>query len=225
MNHDLIYRLSHDLQAPLRGISLSSGWIFEGLGDDLDSEMEGAKNALQHSVSRLERLLGGLLDLSRADRGASVDDTDGPFEPAAAFERAAGDRSDVELSVTGDAPLAGSREGFERVAQELLANAALHGESDVARVTVDVQVDGESARVVVADDGPGVDERMRDVAFELFVSRFGASSPEHVGVGLTIARATAVANGGSLDLRSDEGRGARFDLRWPVSTRRASAHE
>ncbi len=220
MNHDLIYRLSHDLQAPLRGISLSAGWILEGLGEHVDEDMESAAAALGHSVSRMSRLLSGLLDVSRADRGENVDPGGGPFTVLEVVESAALDFPDVEVVVSGDEELSGGRAGFDRTVRELLSNAALHGEASPTRVTVTVERACVQAVITLSDEGRGVDPRMGPDLFELFASRFGASSSEHVGVGLAVARATAEANGGELQLVQGEHSGACFRLTWPVSVRR-----
>lgn len=220
MSHstDLIYRLSHDLQAPMRGITVSSGWIVEGLGNDLDEEMSGAVDALNHSVGRMQKLLDGLLDLSRAGRGKNVEPSNSGFSARAAIESSASGSSEaLDLAIEGDVELGASSEGFERVVRELIDNAILHTEESPAVARVSIERDGPNARVVVTDEGPGVDVYMGDAVFDLFSSRFGAGSSDHVGVGLTIARAIAEANGGTVSLAKHDGPGARFVVAWPVS--------
>ena len=68
-----------------------------------------------------------------------------------------------------------------------------------------------SARLVVADDGPGIEHRSRERVFERFYTGDEVSGS---GLGLAIARELAMRMHGSLDLRSRRGR-TEFELRLP----------
>jgi two-component system sensor histidine kinase FlrB len=68
------------------------------------------------------------------------------------------------------------------------------------------------ARVVVEDDGPGVDPALRERLFDPFATgRAGGT-----GLGLAISRQLAQRHGGSLRLVPSSGEGACFELRLPV---------
>jgi len=71
-NRDLdqfAYVTSHDLQAPLRGISSLASWIEEDLGAALSEPTREKLQLLRGRVKRLEGLIQGILDYSRAGRG------------------------------------------------------------------------------------------------------------------------------------------------------------
>ena len=77
--------------------------------------------------------------------------------------------------------------------------------------------DAESAAngavsVLVGDTGPGIRPEERERIFRPFWSRDGGGT----GLGLAIARELAVALGGRIDLRSEPGLGARFELILPT---------
>ncbi|MGQ0654537.1 MAG: sensor histidine kinase, partial [Betaproteobacteria bacterium] len=111
----------------------------------------------------------------------------------------------LEVSAQPDLPaLYIDRLQVEVVLRNLIANASealqAAGQAD-ARIQVQAQRDGrEHVRVVVADNGPGLDAQVRQKLFEPFVS--GKSTG--LGLGLAISRAIAEAHGGSLDARAGE---------------------
>lgn len=82
---------------------------------------------------------------------------------------------------------------------------------------------GESARIEVHDQGPGVREADRENIFDWFYQ--GAAPPgaqlAGSGFGLAIAREFAVAHHGSLELLPDHGDGASFRLTLPLDTKDA----
>ena len=68
-----------------------------------------------------------------------------------------------------------------------------------------------SVSVAVADTGPGITDEERDRIFRPFWSRDGGGT----GLGLAIANELALALGGRIELRTEPGRGSRFELLLP----------
>ena len=60
------YVVSHDLKAPLRAIGNLTGWIEEDMGDKLDNEVRGHFNTIKGRVVRMEGLIDGILDYTKA---------------------------------------------------------------------------------------------------------------------------------------------------------------
>jgi signal transduction histidine kinase len=81
-------------------------------------------------------------------------------------------------------------------AVESLGSGARHGRIRVAAE----RHDGNSVRIVVADDGPGIPEGVGERLFQPFVS----GKPTGMGLGLAVSRAMAEAHGGSLSAASLE---------------------
>jgi len=92
----------------------------------------------------------------------------------------------------------------ELVLRNLLANAvdsltmAARGKGSI-RIDIS-RHDGESIRLVVADNGPGVPVHERETVFRPFVS----GKPTGMGLGLTVSQAIAKAHGGSLQVADSE---------------------
>jgi len=80
------------------------------------------------------------------------------------------------------------------------------------QVHVDASGDRGAVRLVVADEGPGLDPELRERVFDGIPS----SRPGGSGIGLRHSRALAMAQGGSVRAVESE-KGAVFELSWPVT--------
>lgn len=103
----------------------------------------------------------------------------------------------------------GDRIRLEQILINLLQNAldAVQGAKD-ARVTVEGVRDGDTVRLSVTDNGPGVDAEIADTLFSPFTS----AKPGGLGLGLAIARDIAREFGGDLSHTPGAGGGAAFHL-------------
>lgn len=106
---------------------------------------------------------------------------------------------------------------FRRVLQvllNLLGNAIRYA-PDGSQVWLRVESDGARARITVADQGEGLSDEEQLRVFSKF-ERLGRSGDGGSGLGLYISRRLAEAMGGSLNVESAKGQGARFTLELPA---------
>ena len=127
-----------------------------------------------------------------------------------------------ERGIVIDAPKLGESLGaiaeFRRVLQVLLnlvGNAIRYSPAD-SQIWIRLEDEGEAARVIVADQGPGLDPAQQARVFEKF-ERLGRSGDGGSGLGLYISRRLARAMGGELNVESAPGQGARFVLTVPAA--------
>jgi two-component system heavy metal sensor histidine kinase CusS len=191
-----------------------------------ESELRDALGTVRDEAGRIAQLLEALLALARADAGTllsskSVLPLHGIVESsiARARERASHDGSAaIRIECAGTAgDVEGNATLLCRALENLLDNAFRHART---QVTVTVASDGTTARVRVADDGPGISPQLVATLFERFARGDGARSGNGFGLGLSIARAIAQAHRGAVELLPSRG-GALFELSLPETAARS----
>ena len=201
--------VSHDLRTPLTTIKALANAIAQS-GDERAATIE-------EEADRLNGLVENLLDLSRIQAGEHR------REPAAneaedlvgaALQRVSGRTAGrdviVTVSTNGDVPIVGRFDFSDtlRVLVNLLENA--HKFSPLSS-PIDLHVcrDGSWVAFAVADRGRGIPVTERDRIFQPFY-RPGDSPPDTggAGLGLSIARSLAVAQGGSVTYEPRDGGGS-----------------
>jgi signal transduction histidine kinase len=205
---DFIANASHELRTPL----FSLGGFLELLAsEDLDAETRAEfLNETREQVSRLQKLATDLLDLSRLDAGRLAVARES-FDLAAVGEllttefgpRAAATEHRLELDLRGRALAFADEERVLQVGRVLVDNALVHTPPGTA-VSVVVDTDNESARLSVADDGPGIPRDSQSHVFERFF-RLEGTVAAGSGLGLAIAREVAGLMEGRIELESRAG--------------------
>jgi signal transduction histidine kinase len=213
---------SHELRTPLTSVLAN----LELLVDGLDGDHEEAASSALRSTQRMRRLVTDLLLLARADvrsGGAGLEDAvHAPtslaqivVDVAAEIEPVSGDHI-IELDVR-PAIVDGARDQLHRMTLNLVDNALRHTPPGT-RVTVSVAPvagpDGDFVRLVVEDDGPGIDHQLQERIFQRFVRGEGDRGGS-VGLGLSIVRAVVDAHKGSVRVEDAPHGGARFVVDLP----------
>lgn len=214
------YVASHDLKAPLRGIASVTEWLEEDLGDVLTEAARSHFDLMRNRVSRMEGLINGILDYSRAGKVKTKTeavvlssllneviellsaDTPAPIDVAC---------EDIELRT--------ERVPLQQVLMNLLGNALKHAKHPGLQVRVRAEPRGDFVQVSVADNGPGIAPRFHDRIWGIFQTLEPRDSVEGTGIGLSVVKKLVEAKGGSVRLISDEGAGATFVFTWPLTER------
>jgi two-component system OmpR family sensor kinase len=156
-------------------------------------------------------LVEDLLLLARLDDGRSLEslpvDLSQLLTDAVSDAYAAGPDHDWALELPEQpVRVAGDGARLHQVVANLLANARVHTPAETTVVT-SVVVNGSFAELRVADNGPGIDERVRDTVFERFARADSSRSrvAGSTGLGLAIVAAIVEAHGGAVSVESEPG--------------------
>jgi len=212
----VIASLSHDLRTPLTTI--------KALAHDIAADGDDRALTIEEESDRLHTLVADVLDLSRLSSGAAqltIEPNEAEDLLGAALQRVSGASNGREIRVELDDhhPLLFGRFDFAqtlRVVVNILDNALKYSPQSEA---VDLSVKREGPWLVfsVSDRGRGVPPNQRDRIFEPFYRPPGVPADVHgAGLGLSIARVLAEAQGGSLGYAEREGGGSVFMLRVPA---------
>jgi two-component system OmpR family sensor kinase len=123
----------------------------------------------------------------------------------------------IELDVDGPVQVIGDGARLRQVFDNLLTNIRTHTPPGTP-ASVRVRRNGETAVLVVDDEGPGMSDEEAARAFERFyrVDPSRARTSGGVGLGLSIVNAIVAAHDGTVTLESKPGEGATFTITLPV---------
>jgi signal transduction histidine kinase len=204
-NREFAANASHQLRTPLTALRLS----LEEIRDGTDPRGE-----VEHAIEQADRLrdvVTSLLALGASrERGSEIVDVG-----ALARELAAADPS---LETIGEGAALGEESRIRQVVGNVVDNARRHT-TTIVRVTVEPR--GDRIVVAVDDDGPGVAAEDRSRVFDRFARGTrprGAGS----GLGLSVARELAGADGGTVEVTDGPLGGARFEIVYPAAPQPAA---
>jgi two-component system OmpR family sensor kinase len=210
----LVSDAGHELRTP---ITIVRGHL-ELLGDD-PAEREETIALVTDELDRMARFVDDLLTLAKAEQADFVRpeplDLDVLTEELFAKAQALAER-DWRLAATATGRLSADRQRLTQAVMQLAQNAVQHT-APGDRIALGSQLRNGTARVWVADSGPGVPADEQERIFDRF-HRAGDTQrrSDGAGLGLSIVRAIAEAHGGRVELDSREGHGATFTLIVPT---------
>ncbi|WP_395817682.1 PAS domain-containing protein [Archangium minus] len=210
------YVASHDLKAPLRGIANLSQWIEEDLKDVMTDETREQMKLLRGRVQRMEALINGILDYSRAGRMRSRPErVDVGRLLSECVELLAPPAEAVVQVEPGMPTLRTERVPLQQVFLNLLGNAFKHARSSDMRVHVGVRQVDAFWEFSVADNGPGIAPEYHERIWGIFQTLRARDELESTGIGLSVVKKSVEARGGRAWLESAPGQGATFRFTWP----------
>lgn len=240
---ETVSTLSHELRTPLASMKSSLSLVLGGDAGPLNGDQRRFLDMTVRNVTRLDRLVGDLLDLSRDDAGRLRVDcrpTDlGPAlrEALSLYEMAPADAGPrLDLSGIPEHFLACvDPDKIAQIVGNLVGNARKYVpaggrvrvwldphptplEPVAAALAAACDLDARTFTLVVEDNGPGIDPGIVDRVFEPF-ERGRAEVIGRIGgagLGLHIVRRLAEAHGGKVSLATAPGAGTTIWVRLPV---------
>lgn len=207
------YVVSHDLKAPVRGISNVVQWIEEDLAGEISPVMRKYLDFIPGRIARVQSLIDGLLEYARAGRDIVADEevnVEGMVRELAEL---------IGISeasfVTDNLPvLHTERLPLQQIFSNLLSNAIKYA-GPRAKIRVACKEHEKDYEFSVTDNGPGISSEYHEKVFGLFQTLRERSDTESTGIGLAIVKKIIEEHGGVIRLISSAGNGASFIFTWP----------
>lgn len=213
--------VSHDLRNPVNRVRMAAELMLER--DDVVPETERMAGIVIRAADEMNRLIGDLLDVSRIEAGrlsierAPIDvalllDRIEEAHAAAAIEKTlrwSVDRPSTRIEIEADEA---------RILQALgnLIGNAIKFTPEGGEVSVSVEGFTDRVHIVVSDTGPGMTtEQLAHVFDRFWQARQGDRAG--AGLGLAIARGIAEAHSGTLEMKSEAGKGTRAIMELPCA--------
>jgi len=189
----MVGAISHDLRTPLARIRFK-----------LEQAPSGVRESVLSDIDQMEQMIGGVLAFIR-DEGAPRRRE--KLDLLSLIECVADDAAMVggQVEIVDGKPVTvdGDPVALQRLFSNLVDNAVKYG----GDARIEVRREGELAVVAIADSGPGLSPDELDRVFQPFYRTDASRNLDKggVGLGLPIARSTARAHGGDVELKSGRG--------------------
>ncbi|GAA6162218.1 ATP-binding protein [Ruegeria sp. HU-ET01832] len=201
----LLGALGHDLRSPLTGLRVRAELV----------EEEETRDHLIETIEEMQEMVDSTLSFAKgvATREPSSTVPIGEYVTKTTEDIVQAGNA-VEVSVADNPAVTLRPMLMKRALRNIIENACRYG----ARANVSVMQEGNEAKILIQDQGPGIPEHMLDAVFDPFVRLETSRSRETggTGLGLSIARTIIQSHGGTIELLNRETGGLCAKVVLPV---------
>lgn len=223
MRKEFVADVSHELKTPITSIMGYADTLLEGEYDDVTRNK--FLNVIASEARRMAKLVTDLLSLSRYDNN-KIKPEKTEFDLGELVKKCQ-EKLEIEISkkhhkvenlVTANVPLVyADKSGIERVVLNILSNSIKYTKEN-GNIKIYVGFVYNDAYIKIIDNGIGIPEEDLTRIFERFYRVDKARSRElgGTGLGLSIAKEILNQNNGSIDIKSEVGKGTEVVIRVPT---------
>lgn len=205
---------AHEINNPLGGVLNALRKLREG---ELSEERRAEYfDLVFDGLERIRTIVERMLHFAPRRREPSEVDVADACRRAAGLASHRAERRGIRLDVHADRPVGGVIGDAQELTQAIL-NLVLNAQDAIPEgragaVRVEARREGGEAVVEVTDDGVGMDPETARQCVDLFFT----TKPEGTGLGLAIVQFIVTEHGGTLDIRTERGRGTTVQIRLPI---------
>lgn len=223
--------ISHEFRTPL---TLMLGNLEEALRDSATSSKDHERiEATHRNAMRLLKLVNTLLDFSRIESGRqkaaySLTDIASLTKNLAGNFRSIIEKAGLRFEVKADTiiqPVYIDKQMWEKIVFNLLSNAFKYTLS--GKITLRLYSDNTNVVLEVEDTGVGIPENELSHMFERFhrVENVVGRTYEGTGIGLSLTKELVQLHGGTISVKSKEGKGSTFTVNIPFGKKHLPADQ
>jgi PAS domain S-box-containing protein len=208
---DFAHTVSHDLKAPLRGITSLANWIEKDYEDKFDKDDREKLHLLVNRTKRMHNLINGVLRYSRIGRvtEGSVEINLNDLVQEVLDMISVPDNVDIDIQ-SGLPTLFCKVTNMRQLFLNLFSNAVKYIDKEIGKVKLKcVSYDG-GWQFSISDNGIGIYEKDFEKIFNVFHTVASPEEATSCGVGLSIAKKAIENCGGTIWVESKVGEGSTF---------------
>jgi signal transduction histidine kinase len=209
------YVVSHDLKAPLRGITNIIGWIEEDHENEITPGVKQNLELIKGRTTRLENMINGLLEYARVGKikkGHVKVNTDVLVRDLLKFLVP----KNFMIEIAGKLPvLTTEKLHLEQVFSNLISNAVKYNKNVQPKISICAEELEDSYKFTIEDNGSGIEKEYFEKIFIIFQTLQERDAFESTGVGLAIVKRIVEDYKGTIYVESEIGKGSRFIFTWP----------
>jgi len=215
------YSASHDLQEPLRNLSLFSQMLQRKYQGQLDAQADEFIGHLTAGAARMSELVKDLLSYlevsSARTQSALRSPVDAAIRKAVSNLQAAVHSNNATVHYDELPSVAVESVHLQQLFQNLISNAIKYRSAEVPEIRISAQEFNGYWCFSVKDNGIGISPQYSNFVFRLFKRLHGQSEYPGTGVGLAICQKIVERHGGRIWVESQPGQGSDFRFTLPRS--------
>ncbi|MDX1954199.1 MAG: PAS domain S-box protein [Chitinophagaceae bacterium] len=216
------YSVSHDLRAPLRGITGFTTILENEYGAKLDEEARRITGVIKNNALRMGNLIDDLLAFSRMGRKemakVRVDMERMVKELAQEYNALENDRK-IHWTIEPLPMVMGDPSTLRQVWINLISNAVKYtGKKERPEIHIGHYVQGRQQVYFIRDNGVGFNSQYRDKLFKVFQRLHSHVEFEGTGVGLALVQKIILRHGGNTWAEGETEKGASFYFSIPIES-------
>ena len=215
------YVSSHDLQEPLRMVTLYSQLLERRYKDRLDSDSDDFIEYIVEGAQRMRLLIDGLLEYSRVNSQTTIFkkvDLETVLDAVIHNLKIIIDENNVSISHNNLPTILGDQNQMLQVFQNLISNAIKFHGSQPPKINISVKKNEKEWIIAVKDNGIGIDPKYQKQIFEVFKRLHTKQQYPGTGIGLSITQKIILQHGGQIWVESELGKGTTFYFTIPNKT-------
>lgn len=212
---EFVADVSHELRTPLTTVRGNLDLLRRKPPLPAEEQSDILNDVVGES-DRLIRLVNNLLVLARADAGRNLQKEPIAVQPLVneviRQVRLLDPERKIDVKMT-DETILGDRDAVKQILLVLLDNAVKHTQGGIGIL---VRAEGRMVKMTVQDDGPGISSEVLERIFERFDRGEASDGVNGFGLGLPIAKALTEAQGGTIAIESELGKGSTVTVLLPM---------
>jgi len=220
---NLLATISHELKTPISSIKMSLKLVNDGRIGNLNAEQKELITNIDEDADRLLRITGELLNMTQIETG-NIQLKLQKAQPAQIISdsvqavQSLSEQKGIKIQVECPEnlkPVNADADKTSWVLINFLTNAIKYT-PERGTIIVAAQNHGSQVRFSVQDFGRGIEEKYRSRIFDRYFKVPGGVEKSSTGLGLAISKEFIDAQGGSIEVKSEYGKGSEFSFLLPT---------
>jgi NtrC-family two-component system sensor histidine kinase KinB len=210
--------VSHEFKTPISSIQMGLQLLENNKIGNLNDEQKNLVKGIKEDSDRLLKITGELLNITQVESGSlqlnlQNSDVHTILDYALNANKAAADQKNISFRTkvqSGAESVLADSEKTAWILNNLISNAVRYSYEN-SIININITKENTKVKFAVADSGIGIEEKYISRIFDRYF-RIPGSRKEGTGLGLTISKQFAEAQGGAIYVESEYGAGSEFSF-------------
>jgi len=212
---EFVYIVSHDLKAPLRGLSSLATFLEDEIGENPKPEIQELLTMMKSRTGRMQQLIDGILHYSRLANSKGQSENVNVKELIINIIDLVAPPDSISFQISDSLPQINCEKiKLHEVFQNLISNAIKYMDKAEGKIAIGFQEMDDEYEFWVKDNGMGIKPEHQEKIFGLFQTLLPKDECESTGIGLTIVKKIVESEKGRIKVSSVYQEGSTFSFTW-----------